>query len=110
MRPVFLSGGAKLGYLLLRTALPDHYIFANTRVAELIDAPANNAVANLHVDLVVCDRALAIVAAVDASGRATDLLEQEKERRISAAGIRYLRFSPTAFPKPAEVRKLVYPA
>ena len=37
-----------------------------------------------------------------------ELLAREKEQRLRSVGIRYLRFAPGAFPKPAEVRKLIY--
>jgi hypothetical protein len=40
--------------------------------------------------------------------QADSLIEREKEQRLRAAGIRYLRFVPGAFPKPAQVRGLIY--
>jgi hypothetical protein len=109
-RAAFLSGPAKLAFLVLKAGLPDHHVFANTRVSDLMDGPTVPALANLPVDLVVCSKDLAIVAAVDLNTgqQAETLLEREKEQRLRAAGIRYLRFAPGAFPKPAEVRKLVY--
>ena len=109
-RAAFLSGPAKLAFLVLKAGLPDHHVFANTRVSDLMDGPTVPALANLPVDLVVCSKDLVIVAAVDLNigQQAEALLEREKEQRLRAAGIRYLRFAPGAFPKPAEVRKLVY--
>jgi len=108
-RAAFLSGPAKLAFLVLKAGLPDHYVFAHTRVADLVDAISLGALANLPIDLLVCSKELAIVAAVDLdAGTQSDvLLAREKDQRLRAAGIRYLRFAPGAFPKPAEVRKLV---
>jgi hypothetical protein len=109
-RAAFLSGPAKLAFLVLKTGLPDHHVFANTRVSDLVEGTTLPALANLPIDLLVCSKDLAIVAAVDLnSGTQSDaLLAREKEQRLRGAGIRYLRFAPGAFPKPAEVRGLIY--
>jgi len=108
-RAAFLFGPAKLAFLVLKAGLPDHHVFAHTRVSDLMDGISLGALANLPIDLLVCSKELAIVAAVDvdAGTQADALLAREKEQRLRAAGIRYLRFAPGAFPKPAEVRKLV---
>ncbi len=110
-RPAFLTGPGKLIYLLMRAGLPDHHVFANTRTVELIDLPVSNALAQSRIDLVVCNSDLKIVAAIDVADGADggNALEQEKQRRIGAAGIRYVRLSRSNFPKPAQVRQLVYP-
>jgi hypothetical protein len=109
-RAAFLSGPAKLAFLVLKAGLPDHHVFAKTRVSDLMDGTTVPALANLPIDLLVCSKDLAIVAAVDLnSGTQSDaLLAREKEQRLRGAGIRYLRFAPGAFPKPAEVRRLIY--
>jgi hypothetical protein len=109
-RAAFLAGPSKLAFLLLKAGLPDHHVFANTRVSDLIDGPAAGPLNNLRIDLLVCRKDLAIVAAVDlpTAAQAETPLDREKEQRLRAAGIRYLRFAPGAFPKPAEVRGLIY--
>lgn len=109
-RATFLSGPAKLAFLVLRAGLPGHHIFAHTRVSDLLNGATVPALANLPIDLLVCSKELAIVAAVDLNnGTQSDaLIAREKEQRLRNAGIRYLRLAPGAFPKPAEVRKLVY--
>jgi len=109
-RAAFLSGPVKLAFLVLKAGLPDHHVFAHTRVADLVDGVSVGALANLPIDLLVCSKELAIVAAVDlnAGTQSDALLTREKEQRLRAAGIRYLRLAPGAFPKPAEVRRLVY--
>jgi hypothetical protein len=109
-RAAFLSGPVKLGFLVLKAGLPDHHVFAHTRVADLVDGVSPSALANLPIDLLVCSKGLAIVAAVDldAGTQSDALLTREKQQRLRAAGIRYLRIAPGAFPKPAEMRSLVY--
>ena len=111
-RAAFLAGPTKLAFLVLKAGLPDHHVFAHTRVADLIDALTVPALGNLRVDLVVCTKELAIVAAVDLpNGAPTDaLIEREKAQHLSTAGIRYVRLELGKFPKPAEVRALIYPA
>jgi hypothetical protein len=110
-RAAFLSGAGKVGFLVLKAGLPDHHVFANTRVADLLDGPANAALGNMRVDLLICNKELAIVAAVGLPNgvQSDSALEREKEQRLRAAGIRYVRFEAGAFPKPADVRRLVYP-
>ena len=109
-RPAFLTGAGKLVYLLMRAGLPDHHVFANTRTVELIDLPNSNVLAQSRIDLVVCNSDLKIVAAIDVvDGDAANALEQEKRRRIDAAGIRYVRITRGNFPKAAHVRQLIYP-
>jgi len=109
-RAAFLSGPVKLAFLVLKAGLPDHHVFAHTRVADLVDGISVGALANVPIDLLVCSKDLAIVAAVDLdAGTQSDvLLVREKEQRLRTAGIRYLRLAPGAFPKPAEVRKRIY--
>ena len=109
-RAAFLSGPAKLAFLVLKAGLPDHHVFAHTRVSDLMDGTTVPALANLPIDLLVCSKDLGIVAAVDLNGgtQSDALLAREKEQRLRSAGIKYLRLVPGAFPKPAEVRKLIY--
>jgi hypothetical protein len=109
-RAGFLTGPAKLGFLVLKAGLPDHHVFAHTRVSDLVEGSNPAALANLPIDLLVCNTDLAIVAAVDLNtGTQSDaLLVREKEQRLRAAGIRYLHFEPGAFPKPAQIRELIY--
>jgi hypothetical protein len=89
---------------VLKAGLPDHHVYANTRVSDLLDGLAIPGLANARVDLVVCNKDLAIVAAVDLpnGAQADSLIEREKEQRLRAAGIRYLRLELGAFPKPAQ--------
>ena len=109
-RAAFLSGPAKLAFLVLKAGLPDHHVFAHTRVSDLMEGTSVPALANLPIDLLVCSKELGIVAAVDLNnGTQSDaLLAREKEQRLRSLGIRYLRFAPGAFPRPADVRKLIY--
>jgi len=110
-RPSFLETPSKLAYLLLKAGLPDHHVFANTRLSDLIETPADAPLGNLRVDLIVCTKELAIVAAIDvaSNGAAQAPLQNDKTKCFDAAGIRYLRFATSAFPKPAEIRQLIYP-
>lgn len=108
-RNAFLAGPAKLAFFVLRAGLPDHLVFANTRVSDLLDDNGASALSNLKIDLLVCDKELAIVAAIDVDGGpAGEAAERQKQQSLQAAGIRYLRFAPGAIPKPTEVRRVIF--
>jgi hypothetical protein len=113
-RPAFLVGPNKVMYLVLKSGLPDHHVFANCCVADLLelgpDAPP--AWRQARADFVVCQKDLRVVAVVNliASGAPPDARMRAVHDQLSAAGIRYLRVRPPALPKPAEVRALIYPA
>jgi hypothetical protein len=113
----FLSGPNKLLYLVLKAALPDHQIFANVRLSDSVQLAGQPAtpharaqLAQARVDFVVCNKALAIVAYIDISdgNRADDVLKHQIEPFLNGSGVRYLRVPPTAIPRPAEVRALIY--
>ena len=112
----YLAGPSMLLYLVLRTALPDHQIFPNVRLADAVQIAgqpptpqARAQLAQARVDFVICNKQLAVVALVDISdgNRADDVLKRQIEPQITAAGGRYLRVAPNAVPRPAEARSLV---
>jgi hypothetical protein len=112
----FLAGPNKLLYLVLRTALPDHQIFPNVRLADAVQIAgqpptpqARAQLAQARVDFVICNKALAVVALLDITdgNRADDVLKRQLEPQITGAGGRYLRIAPNSIPRPAEARSLV---
>ena len=109
-RSAFLAGPSKLSFLVLKAGLPDHHVFANTRLADVVDGNLVAALSNLKIDLLVCGKDLGIVAAVDLGngGQPPSALDREKQQRLEAIGIRYVRLEPGAFPKPADVRRAIY--
>lgn len=113
----FLGGPNKLFYLVLKAALPDHQVFANVRLSDAVQLAGQPAtpharaqLAQARIDFLVCNKALAIVAYVDISdgNRADDVLKRQIEPFLNTSGVRYLRVPPTAIPRPAEVRALIY--
>ena len=105
-------------YLVLKAALPDHHIFVYTRLTDVIKpigrpmTPQGRAqFAQSRMDFVVCNKALNVVALLDISDgtRPDDPMKQHLQPQLAAAGIRYVRVAPTAIPKPAEAKQLVYP-
>lgn len=112
----FLQGPAKVLYLVLKAALPDHHIFVYTRLSDVVKpigkplTPQGRAqFAQSRMDFVVCNKHLMVVALLDISDgtRPDDPIKQHLQPQLAAAGIRYLRVGPAALPKPAEVRSLV---
>lgn len=118
-RPRFLTDPQRLLYLILRAALPDHVIMANTRMVDLLDVPpGGDAVEHdarlremLHqrIDCIVCRSDLvplaALVVHAAAMPRAPD--EQRQAETLRELGIKFLRFRADSLPRPAEMRALV---
>jgi hypothetical protein len=112
----FLSGSAKVLYLVLKAALPEYHVFANARLTDAVKQVGRPATpqgraqfAQARVDFVICNKDLVVVALLDLSDgtRPDDPLKQQLQTRIAAAGIRYVRVAPNAIPKPQEARSLV---
>ena len=107
-------------YLLFRTGLPDHEIFANVALADVID-PAIAApgiereqiarrLAQTFLSIVVCNKQLEIIAGVlypapDASGAE---VQRFAETGLRAAGIRVVPIDPAMLPRHHQLRALVY--
>jgi hypothetical protein len=109
-RKSYLTPHTKLCYLILKAALPDHHVFCNARLVDALELHAGHPLANARIDIVVCNKELGLVAVIDISnqGERDTQPEREKTERLQSAGIRYLRFTPSAIPKPAEIRDLIY--
>lgn len=112
----FLHGPAKVLYLVLKAALPDHHIFAYMRLTDVIKPVGGSLTpqvraqfAQSRMDFVVCNKDLGVVALLDISDgtRTDDPIKQHLQPQLSSVGVRYVRVAPTAIPKPAEVRSLV---
>ncbi|HKQ24726.1 MAG TPA: DUF2726 domain-containing protein [Burkholderiales bacterium] len=108
-RDHFLSGAAKLAFLICKAGLKDHHIFAHVQLATLSTTGVSEAaLARASIDLLVCNAEMSPVAAIDVigpDGRATDTLKVDYLRSL---GIRYLRLSAKTLPKPEEIRALLY--
>jgi hypothetical protein len=118
-RPRFLTDSQRLLYLILRAALPDHVVMANTRMIDLLDLPAGDEALGqdarlrdlLHqrIDCVVCRNDLVPVAAmvVHAAAMPRAPEEQKQAETLRELGIKFLRFRADSLPRPAEMRALV---
>ncbi len=107
-------------YLLFRAGLPDHEIFANVALVEVIEpAPELRGyereqrlrkLAQTFLNVVICNKQLEIIAValyppVDAQAAEAQLYA---EYCVNAAGIRIVRIDPAALPRHHQVRSLVY--
>jgi Protein of unknown function (DUF2726) len=117
-RERFLGQHETLLYLLLKTGLPDHEIFANVSLASVATLPAAASereqqlrrLSPYHLNFVVCDKSMRIVAAVDIeAGGGADAagIQQFKADYLKRAGIRLVRVNSTAMPRRDQVRGLV---
>ena len=108
-RDPFLGPAEKLAYYLCKTALKDHHVFAHVPLGMLSgDSKSDQALARGSVDLVVCNPAMTVVAAIDVIGPEGRAADAAKSDYLRSLGIRYLRWSARSPPKPEEVRALVY--
>jgi hypothetical protein len=117
-RERFLGQHETLLYLVLKTGLPDHEIFANVSLAAVVALPANSSerelqlrrLAPYQLDFVVCDKNMHVIAAVDiesAGGADAAGIQQFKADYLKRAGIRLVRVNPAAMPRRDQVRGLV---
>jgi len=109
-RRSYLTPHIKLCYLVVKAALPDHHVFCNARLLDALEIHAGHPLATVRIDIVVCNKDLGLVAVIDVSnqGERDTAAEREKVERLHSAGLRYLRFTPGAIPRPAELRDLIY--
>jgi hypothetical protein len=111
-----------LVYLLLRAGLPDHEVFANLTLADVVGTAATGPgfereqrmrrLAQLRTDFVVCTRRLEPVAVLALKGAgAADAAAAENARLmaecLTASGVRYVSIDPAAPPRHAELRTLL---
>ena len=103
-------------YLLFRAGLPDHEIFANLALSDVLE-PATGLpgfereqlarrFAQQRLDLVVCNKQLEIVAVIIA--RVEEGETAFAASSLAAAGVRVVRIDPAAPPRHAQLRTLVY--
>ena len=110
-------------YYVFRTGLPEHEIFANLTLADLVElGPAVRGyerdqkalgLARERLDFVICTKQLEVVAAIlFDKGAAPDAVQAGNarfaEECLNGAGIRLVRINPAAPPRHHEVRKLIY--
>ncbi|HEV8645116.1 MAG TPA: hypothetical protein VGR01_06065 [Burkholderiales bacterium] len=108
-RDQFLSGAVKLAYYLCKTGLKDHHVFAHVQLATLATNDVSDAaLARGSVDLVVCNSAMSVVAAIDVIGAEGHAPDATKADYLRSLGIRYLRLSAKSLPKPEEIQALLY--
>jgi hypothetical protein len=103
-------------YYLLKTALPEHEIFAYFNLGGVIEvAPQatgaerderRRAISQLTVDCAVCNKAMGLVVAIDLVPSGT-VDSTFKSRCLAAAGLRYLQLDPARLPRRDSVRELV---
>ena len=117
-RTRILSDAQRVLFLVLRAALPEHFIMAHVRIVDLLELPDATeaaerdvrlrALARERLDFVVCDNDLVPIAAVvlyEAGIRQVPD-ESAKIEALRAIGIRFLRFRADSLPRPVEARSL----
>jgi hypothetical protein len=119
-KPRLLVQSDALLYLLLRTGLPDHEVFANLTLADVVEPAAElhgfereqlaRKLAQYRLNMVVCNKQLEIVAVVTTvAGTPAGNADGERyvEACLNGAGIRLVRLDAAALPRHQQVRALV---
>jgi len=113
-----LDENQRLLYLVLRSALNDHVLMVNIRIADLVDAEISPSYGEREtklrlllqerIDFIVCSTELAPLAAVMIYDQAVGVPDERiKVDAMRELGVRFLRFRSDNLPKPAEMRALV---
>jgi hypothetical protein len=98
-----LSGPAKLAFLVFRTALPDHLVFARVSLGEIV---ADAGIARGHVfTLVVCRPDLAVVALADLA--TPEGPPAAVSTTLARAGLRHVVIDAERLPRREAVRALL---
>jgi hypothetical protein len=102
----YLDADGRAVFSALRAALPKHEVFPCASLQRVVGTQALGK--DLPLDFVVCDAALAVLAAVDLE-RADDLppVVGLKTERLRAAGVRYVRLPAQAMPAAERLRSVV---
>lgn len=122
-KPRLLGQPDTLLYFVFRSGLPDHEIFANVPLGDVVEIADSlrgyereqkaRRLAQFKLDLIVCTRQLEVIATVMVSRDGPQDAAQAENARfteqcLQAAGIRVIRVEPAALPRHHQVRDLVY--
>jgi hypothetical protein len=106
--PVLLSGAQKLAYLIFKSGVPDHHVFARVPLGELLPLEVAGADLGRHAfALVVCRPDFTVAAAVDIADPTTTQRMALVNRALQTASIRHIVLEPRRMPKPRDVRALL---
>jgi hypothetical protein len=119
-RAELLSPAETVLYYALKSALPDHEVFARVSLAALVEvaphvsgaerAQRQRELARHELGFLVCDKSLRAVAAVDTQVAADALEPDLKARCLAALGVPLLRLDPAVARGQEEIRELVLAA
>ncbi len=116
LRVPMLDADRQALYLLLKSALPDHVIFASVSLAAFIQSADNitgfareaheRRLTDAVADFVVCDPSMKPVAAVQCGARSGKAAETAAFAAACAAatGVRWVAFTSQALPQPQALR------
>ena len=121
MRDRLLDKPATLAFYAIRTALPDHEVFARVSLADLLDVPESvqgydraqrlKKLAPLTVDFAVTNKVMQLVAVIDLEDAHATAEQRELQRTkaecLRGFPVRHLTFSRTRLPKYQDIRQLL---
>ena len=119
----YLTRGEQTVYLLLRAAVPQHFVMPRARLGDLLQVKIGpqgmerlrlfRKASSVPVTFAICDRNWKIVAAVDVRDPDTggderqQRLERIKRRCVEAAQLRYVALDANSLPRYPQLRQLL---
>lgn len=118
-----LTAPEKLMYFILKAGMPDHEIFANVRLADVVNVSSKyngfdktarfRKISQYHLDFVVCKTDMTIIAAIEVDDKSHERPERQKADELKNeclkhVGIKLIRFKVGKFPRHHEVKQFVY--
>lgn len=103
----------------LLEALPDHYVMAQVRLADVVGVGRCknymawfNKVSSKSLDFVICEKSFEVVACIELDGKTHDQEERQKtdgdkDEALKAAGIPIMRINVSRLPSSNEIEALV---
>ncbi len=124
MRDRLLDKPATLVLYAIRTAVPDHEVFARVSLAELLDVPESvhgydraqrlKKLASLTVDFAIANKAMQLVAVIDLEDAHMTAEQRELQRAkaeyLRDVPVRHLTFSRARLPRYQDIRQLLLAA
>lgn len=113
-----LGDRERVVYFTLRLALPEYVVLAQVAISQLISVKGKgiqairNKISPLVADFVVCDKSFQVLAVIELDGNSHDhprrqRADQNKEKALTGAGLKLLRWNTKLLPSKDEMREAV---
>ena len=114
-----LSRPEQVLYFRLRNALPEHIVLAQVQLSRFLGVKHghnfyawNNRIDRLSADFLICAKDSSVVVAIELDDKSHELehrqrIDAKKEKALTAAGVRLIRWRTVSLPDEAAIRQEV---